>query len=77
MAIGRATEHVMNSRRFMAHPQTEDHNPITFSKRERCALQQSLPPMGSFGSFASDMIVRIQRGMSASPRKRTNGQTSH
>jgi len=22
------------------------------------------------------MIVRIQRGMSASPRKRTNGQTS-
>jgi hypothetical protein len=29
------------------------------------------------GSFASDIIVRIQRGMSASPRKRTNGQTPH
>jgi hypothetical protein len=26
------------------------------------------------GSFALDMIVRIQRGMSASPRKRTNSR---
>src|SRR5258708_7610918 len=30
-----------------------------------------------FGSFASDMIVRIQWGVSASPRKRTNAQTPH
>jgi hypothetical protein len=31
---------------------------------------------GPTSSLASDMIVRIQRGMSASPRKRTNGQMS-
>ena len=38
----------------MHHSEVDDsnHNPITFSKRERCALQQSLPPIGSFGSLA-------------------------
>jgi hypothetical protein len=29
----------MNSRRLTWSSQTEDGNPITFSKRERCALQ--------------------------------------
>jgi hypothetical protein len=29
----------MNSRRLIWSSQTEDNNPITFSKRERCALQ--------------------------------------
>jgi hypothetical protein len=33
-------------------------------------------PDHTFGSFASDMIVSIQRGTPASPPKRTNGQTS-
>jgi hypothetical protein len=33
----------------LAHPQTEDHNPITFSKRERCASQHNRPPDVRFG----------------------------
>jgi hypothetical protein len=52
--------------------------------RNKSRLKQSLSSRctagfraayGRYGSFASDMIVRIQRGMSASPRKRTNGPT--
>jgi hypothetical protein len=43
---------------------------------EIAAVRDLSPANVRFGSFASDMIVRIQQGMSASPRKRTNGQTS-
>jgi hypothetical protein len=34
-----AKRRAMNSRRLIWSSQTEDNNPITFSKRERCALQ--------------------------------------
>jgi hypothetical protein len=44
--------------------------------QDAVAVQDFGPAYDRYGSFASDMIVRIQRGMSASPRKRTNGQTS-
>ena len=43
---------------------------------QTAALQDFDPAEVRSGSFASDMIVRIQRGTSASPPKRTNGQTS-
>jgi hypothetical protein len=48
----RTAEIGTNARLFIAHPQTEDHNLITFSKSGRCALRQSLPPIGSYRSFA-------------------------
>jgi hypothetical protein len=44
--------------------------------QETAALQDFDPAYVRNGSFASDMIARIRRGMSARPRKRTNGQTS-
>src|SRR5262245_477727 len=46
------------------------HNPITFSKGERCALQQSLPPIGSYGSSTAEGVEATRPCMSASPRKR-------
>jgi len=44
--------------------------------QDAVAVQDFGPAYDRYGSFASDMIVRIQRGMSASPRKQTSRHTS-
>jgi hypothetical protein len=60
----------------LAHPQTEDHNPITFSKRERCASQHNRPPDVRFGSFTTDAVEATRACMSAVARKRTSSRSS-
>jgi hypothetical protein len=42
--------------------------------QQTAAVRDFDPGNVRLGSFASDMIVRIQRGMSGSPQKRTNGE---
>jgi hypothetical protein len=43
--------------------------------QEIAALQDFNPAYDRFGSIVSDIIVRVQRPMSALPQKRTNRQT--
>jgi hypothetical protein len=45
-------------------------------RQETAALRDLDPAHVRNGSIASDIIVRIQRPMSALPQKQTNGQTS-
>jgi hypothetical protein len=47
---------VMNSRRLIGPPSNGGPQPITFSKRERCALQQSLPEIGSSIATGRDKL---------------------
>jgi hypothetical protein len=62
---------VMNSRRLIGSPSNRAPQPYHISKREPCALQQSLSPIGSYGS--GSVIQRCRLNVRFAPESGKRG----